>query len=77
MTARERVARVWHEGSDHAADGAPFGGPLCNCWQVADRIMPMLRDAWDRGHGAPCDQWVVGEMCREYHPNPYESEEDR
>lgn len=28
-------------------------------------------EAWDRGHGAPCDQWVIDEMCREYHPNPY------
>lgn len=31
------------------------------------------RDAekWDEGHGAPCDQWVDSDMCREYHPNPY------
>lgn len=50
MTARERVARVWHEGSDHAADGTPFGGPLCNCWRVAGRIMPMLAEAWDEGY---------------------------
>ena len=45
MTARERVARAWHEGSDHAADGVPFGGPLCNCDQVAGRIIPILREA--------------------------------
>ena len=44
MTARESVAHDWHEGSDHAKDGAPFGGPLCNCWQVAERIMPMLAE---------------------------------
>ena len=43
--ARERVARAWHEGSDHAAD-EPFGGPLCNCWQVAERMLPMLSEAW-------------------------------
>ena len=45
MSVRERVARSWHEGSDHAKDGTPFGGPLCNCWQVAGRIMPMLAEA--------------------------------
>lgn len=49
MSARERVARAWHEGSDHAKDGAPFGGPLCNCWQVAGRIMPMLAEAHNEG----------------------------
>ena len=49
VTARERVARAWHAGSDHAADGELFGGPLCNCWQVAERIIPMLRDAFDDG----------------------------
>ena len=51
MTVRERVARTWHAGSDHAAE-SPFGGPLCNCWQVAERIMPMLREAWDEGNAA-------------------------
>ena len=45
MTASERVARDWHEGSDHAKDGTPFGGPLCNCDRVAGRMLPMLRDA--------------------------------
>lgn len=76
MSTRDQVAREWHAQSDHAAT-EPFGGPLCNCWQVAGRIMPMLRDAWDRGHGAPCDEWVVSEMCREYHPNPYETKGDQ
>lgn len=28
-------------------------------------------EAWDEGHGAPCDKWIRSEMCREYHPNPY------
>jgi len=27
--------------------------------------------AWDQGHGAPCDEWWDSNMCREYHPNPY------
>lgn len=27
--------------------------------------------AWDHGHGAPCDEWWDSNMCREYHPNPY------
>lgn len=30
--------------------------------------------AWDRGHGAPCDEWWDSDMCREYHPNPYRKE---
>ena len=49
MNVHESVARSWHEGSDHAADGTPFGGPLCNCWRVAERIMPMLAGAWRVG----------------------------
>ena len=47
-TARERVARSWHDGSDHA-DHSPFGGPLCNCDQVAERMLPMLRESYRRG----------------------------
>ena len=43
MNLREHVARSWHEGADHAAE-TPFGGPLCNCDQVAGRIIPMLRE---------------------------------
>lgn len=62
MNLREHVARAWHAGSDHAAD-EPFGGPLCNCWRVAGRIVPMLAEAW--------------EMGREYDPNPYKTEEDQ
>lgn len=27
MTAREKAARAWHAGSDHAAE-SPFGGPI-------------------------------------------------
>lgn len=71
---RERVARAWHAGSDHAAD-EPFGGPLCNCWQVAGRILPMLAGAWDEASEA------TGKHIFSGHPgdlpNPYESEEDR
>ena len=51
MSVRERVAHSWHEGSDHSAD-EPFGGPLCNCDQVAGRIIPMLREAWAAGQEA-------------------------
>lgn len=75
-TARESVARAWHAGADHA-DHSPFGGPLCNCDRVAERIMPMLREAWRDGafHG-----WVNGVetlTTAVYDHNPYESEEDR
>ena len=73
MSVRERVARAWHAGSDHAKDGAPFGGPLCNCWQVAERIMPMLRDAFDDGFD---DGWAAQDPD-DHTPNPYESEGDR
>ena len=62
VTARERVARSWHEVSDHA-DHSPFGGPLCNCWQAAERIMPMLAEAHNEG--------FYGRGI-----NPYETEED-
>lgn len=78
MTARESVARSWHEGSDHAAE-TPFGGPLCNCERVADRIMPMLADAWENGHdtatdSSPGDVWFAAWTDN---PNPYEAEEGR
>ena len=71
---RERVARFWHAGSDHADE--PFGGPLCNCRQVAGRIMPMLRDAWGVGfrEGRNADH---NPMWWPPNPYPYESEEDR
>lgn len=45
------VARHWHEGSDHALIG-PFGGVMCNCLKVAERLTPMLAQAWDAGHHA-------------------------
>lgn len=37
----EAMARSWHLASDHAADGTPFGGPLCNCEQVATRAIQL------------------------------------
>ena len=86
VTARERVARSWHDGSDHAADGVPFGGPLCNCDQVAERMLPMLRDAWDEGHlwgwsDAQESHDVRQHMARAdwplCTPSPYKTEEDR
>lgn len=79
MTARESVASAWHAGSDHAKDGAPFGGPLCNCWQVAERIMPMLADAWREGRKAGVDDMIAADLGvnRRNLPNPYEAEEGR
>lgn len=47
----QQVARRWHEGSDHARDGEPFGGPLCNCMKVAGRLRPMLHQEWSDGWG--------------------------
>ena len=81
MNVRERIARDWHEGSDHAADGTPFGGPLCNCWQVAGRIMPIiqvLRDAWAAGQETGInDDLGDWEVAPSITHNPYETEEDR
>ena len=73
---RERVARAWHEGSDHA-DYSPFGGPLCNCWQVAGRIMPMLRDAWGEGEQAGMRRadWEYGASPNFPKPDPYEEDQ--
>ncbi|MGV3564173.1 MAG: hypothetical protein ACO1ON_12925 [Nocardioides sp.] len=31
------MAEQWHAASDHAADGEPFGGPVCNCERIAER----------------------------------------
>jgi hypothetical protein len=42
----ERMARAWHEVSDHAADGMPFGGPLCNCERIAERAQKL---GWSLG----------------------------
>lgn len=50
MSAVEEVARRWHEGSDHARDGSPFGGHLCNCMRIARRVTPMLHEAWGAGY---------------------------
>lgn len=43
--------------------------------KVFDRWLNEVKaQAWDRGHGAPCDEWWDSDMCREYHPNPYRKE---
>ena len=80
MNVRERVARAWHAGSDHAAE--PFGGPLCNCDRVAERIMPMLAVAWKAGRTKGITDTVTrgkwnddGDLVVPPTPNPYE--EDR
>ena len=78
MDVRERVARAWHSQSDHAKDGTPLGGSLCNCDRVAERIMPMLRDAWRFGYTAGMsDEEGRGYGHFTSTPNPYETEEDR
>ena len=77
MTTRERVARAWHEGSDHAKDDIPFGGPMCNCWQVAERIMPMLAGAWREGRKAGVDDMIAADLGvnRRNLINPYEEDQ--
>ena len=80
MNIRGHVARAWHEGSDHAKDGTPFGGPLCNCDQVAGRIMPMLRDAWQEGWAGRASRPHLGMyecIPAPDHINPYRNGEDR
>ena len=59
VTTRNLVARAWHAGSDHAAE-SPFGGPLCNCGQVAGRIIPMLAEAWAAGYEDCFDFYARG-----------------
>lgn len=49
MDRRETFALKWHL---RTRDGAAFGSPTCNCLRVADRVVPMLADAWDDGHHA-------------------------
>ena len=72
MNTRERVARAWHAGSDHADE--PFGGPLCNCDRVAGRMLPMLAEAWR--HGANNAWAFVFNRAQTDLRNPYD-EEDR
>lgn len=69
MSAVEDVARLWHEGSDHARDGSPFGGYLCNCMRVAKRVTPMLAKVWRQGVIQGHDKCVEGVEC---FINPYE-----
>lgn len=64
MTPIEKSAQLWHDGSDHARDGEPFGGPLCNCMSVAERLRPLLANAYDTGWyaavgSAPGDVWFT------------------
>lgn len=77
MSARETVARQWHEGSDHAADGEPFGGPLCNCHRVAKRMLPMLAAAWNEcvSEGEACGYVGPHDASELEARNPYETQE--
>lgn len=50
----EEIARVTHEWRDHV-DGTPLGAePICNCYQYARAIAPLLNrvraEAWSEGH---------------------------
>lgn len=75
MTPVETVARRGHEGSDHAADGAAFGSPTCNCLAVAGRIVPMLAWAWGEGLDAGQDRWMDSREFGDPPVNPYETKE--
>lgn len=41
---------------------------------LADVIRKAQEQAWQQGHGDPCDTYTSGVMCRKYHPNPYTEE---
>lgn len=73
MSERDEIARAWHEGSDHARDGSPFGGGLCNCENVADRLLALKRwwqgEAWREG-------WVAGRWGASWATNPHRTQED-
>lgn len=82
MSALEAVAVTWHGESDHARDGGKFGGPLCNCLAVAERMLPLLVEAWDRGYTRAHLQHHNYNLRRNrYSPaividNPYEEVDD-
>ena len=54
------LAREWHELSDHAADGTPFGGGLCNCIKQAERVERILAARLAAG-GAAADEGLKDE----------------
>lgn len=39
--------------------------------EVRRGLNEIQAEAWDEGHGFPCDEWAYSEMCRKYHPNPH------
>ena len=48
-----------------------IGTVSSKCAEFDRWLNEVKAQAWDRGHGAPCDEWWDSDMCREYHPNPY------
>lgn len=70
----EHVAGRFVDVEDAQGRGIKFGDWVDRpdgYWALRFDLDSIRAEAWDEGHGAPCDKWVVEEMCREFHPNPY------
>lgn len=39
MSLHDTMVEQWHAASDHAKDGTPIGGYLCNCARVISRAI--------------------------------------
>lgn len=57
-----RMANEWHDESDHARDGTPFGGPLCNCDRIAARAFHL---GWSPDYEKRDRQWKAFNELRE------------
>jgi len=68
----EELIEAWA----HQACMDPFCSGGCpERFPAMEAIRKIKAQAWQEGHGDPhCDEWVVGTMCAEYHPNPYKEE---
>ena len=71
-SGHDQVLNTWHVRATYAYEDR-YGGGIDYAKQAEfDRWLNEVKaQAWDQGHGAPCDEWWDSNMCREYHPNPY------
>lgn len=68
----EEVRRCYGDIHCSDLDAGSLEHHVCPEEADFDRWLNEIRaEAWDEGHGYPCDKWVRSEMCREYHRNPY------
>ena len=65
VAAVESLAREWHARSDHAADGDPFGGYLCNCERVAERLAPLIAERVEAAKAEADVRWMKVAVMRD------------